>query len=203
MRAPSVSPVVRRWLRLILISAVGTLATVGVAVYLTWPDNRVGDHVRVWQAQRETIRALERRVAGESDPLIRRYYAAWLSEERGDVPEAIREFRALRDQASPGTDLHLHCSLRLGLAYGLNREPERELAVYRDLLARYPGASRLSQATFHLRRGEAAPARRLLTEALAQDAADRSLGASRPMAQAILDEIRSQGVPPARGGERP
>jgi hypothetical protein len=203
MRASSVSPVICRWLRLVLISAVGTLATVGLVVYLTWPDNTIGDYVRIREGQRERIRALERRVAGESDPLVRRYYAAWLWEERGDIPEAIRGLLVLRDMATPGTQLHLHCMLRLGLAYGLNREPERELAVYRDLLARYPGASRLSQATYHLRRGEAAPARLLLREALARDAADRSLGSSRPMAQAILDGIRPQGAPPAREGERP
>jgi hypothetical protein len=188
-----VTPRIRRWAYLCGLGATIGLGVIAVVILVTWPNNAVADHVLIWRAQRELVRGLERRVAAEADPETRAYYQAWLAEERGDLPGAIRGFQALRDAAGPGTVLYLESSLRLGLVYGKNHDPGRELATYQGLMARYPGASRLSQATFHLRRGEQAPARRLLEDALAQDAEDGSLGQHRKLARVILNGIRHDG----------
>jgi hypothetical protein len=118
----------------------------------------------------------------EPDPQSREFYQAWLVEEKGDFTEAIRSFESLQARARPGTTLHLHSSLRLCLAHGLNHEPAEELATYRALMAQYPGPSLKSQAMFHLRHGRRDEARSLLDQALAQDAMDGSLGADRQMA---------------------
>ena len=95
---------------------------------------------------------------------------------KGDLPEAILGFQSLRDDARSGAALHLKSALRLGLAYGGNRQPDQELATYQSLMERHPGPSRLSQATYHLRRGEREQARRLLDDALARDESDGSPG---------------------------
>jgi len=65
---------------------------------------------------------------------------------------------------------------------------------------RHPGASRLGQIFFHLRRDERGPALHLLEEALAQDARDGSLGQYRQTAREIRDHLHG---PAARPGHRP
>lgn len=161
------------------------LGGVAATVYLTWPNNALGVYLLERENRQANIRALEWRVSMETEPASRAFFQAWLAEEKGDLAQAIRGFQSLRDAARPGTPLHLRTSLRLGLAYGLNHEPERELAIYQALDGQYPGSSRLSQATFHLRRGEKEQARRALDEALDRDERDGSLGADRPFAQSL------------------
>jgi hypothetical protein len=168
-----------------------------LAIYVTWPANVVGNYLNDRRNREATVRALEWRIGNEADPLERRFYQAWLAEEKRDLKGAIRGFHALREEVPPGTPLHLRSSLRLGLAYGLNRQPERELQTYLALMERYPGASRLSQATFHLRRRETDRARALLDAALAQDAQDGSLGAHRQLARQLRDGL---GPGPEAGG---
>jgi len=174
---------------------------VGVAVMfaVTWPHNAVGVYLHERQNRAANIRALEGRIARETDALERAFYQAWLAEEKGDPEEAIRGFQLLRDDARSGTALHLKSALRLGLAYGGNRQPDQELATYQSLMKRHPGPSRLSQATYHLRRGEREQARRLLDDALARDEADGSLGADRSFAQHLRSGLGPQagGVPAA------
>ena len=174
---------------------------VGVAVMfaVTWPHNAVGVYLHERQNRAANIRALEWRIARETDALERAFYQAWLAEEKGDPEEAIRGFQSLRDDARSGTALHLKSALRLGLAYGGNRQPDQELATYQSLMKRHPGPSRLSQATYHLRRGEREQARRLLDDALARDEADGSLGADRSFAQHLRSGLgpRAGGVPAA------
>ncbi len=184
----------RRMLGVLGLSASLGLVAVAIVAYATWPANTLGNYLRDRQAHQQILLGLERRIGAERDSLTREFYQAWLAEEKGDLPGAIRGFQSLREKARPGTPLHLHSSLRLGLAYGLNRDLERELATYRGLMDRYPGASRLSQATFYLRRGEAERARLLLDEALGQDEKDGSLGTSRQLAQDLRNGLR-----PARG----
>lgn len=184
----------RRMLGVLGLSASLGLVAVAVTTYATWPANTLGNYLRDRQARQEVIRALEHRISAERDSLAREFYQAWLAEEKGDLAEAIRGFQSLREKARPGTPLHLHSSLRLGLAYGLNHDLERELMTYQGLMDRYPGASRLSQATYYLRRGEAERARVLLDEALSQDEKDGSLGTSRRLAQ----DLRN-GLGPVRG----
>jgi hypothetical protein len=169
---------------------------VGFTVYLTWPNNALGVFLHERENREANIRALKWRVSVETEATSRAFYQAWLLEEQGDLGEAIRRFQSLRDEARPGTLFHLRTSLRLGLAYGLNREPERELATYQALLVQYPGPSRLSQATFYLRHDEKDRARETLDEALAQDEKDGSLGTDRPFAQSL----RAGLVPKRRGG---
>jgi tetratricopeptide (TPR) repeat protein len=135
------------------------------------------------------IRALEWRIAQEAEPHSQAFYRAWLAEERGDLDGAIRGFRSLQEGVSPDSPLHLKSSLRLGLAYGLNGQPDQELAAYQSLMERYPGASRLSQATYHLRRGDRDQARRLLDEALARDERDGSLGSDRDIARTLRSRL--------------
>jgi hypothetical protein len=159
------------------------VAAAVVATYMTWPANAVANYFHDRRNQQANVRALEWRVGVETDPLERRFYQAWLAEEKGDLKGAIRGFQSLRDDAQLGTPLHLRSSLRLGLAYGLNRQPDRELQTYLALMDRYPGPSRLSQATFYMRQGNRARARKVLDEALAQDEADGSLGSQRGFAQ--------------------
>jgi hypothetical protein len=161
------------------------LGGVAVTVCLTWPNNALGVYLHERENRQANIRALEWRVGAETDSTSRAFYQAWLAEEKGDIDEAIRGFQSLRDAARPGTRFHLRASIRLGLAYGLNREPERELATYRALIDQYPGPSRLSQANFYLRHGEKEKARETLDEALAQDANDGSLGSDRQFAQGL------------------
>lgn len=172
----------RRLVGIVLVALSAVLLGVGATMYATWPDNFAGVLVTERQNREANIRALEWRLTRETEPAELAFYQAWLAEERGDFDEAIRGFRSLRDTALPGTALYLRSSLRLGLAYGRNRQPEEELAIYQGLMERYPGPSRLSQATHHLRRGERDQARRLLDDALARDERDGSLGSERPFA---------------------
>ena len=173
----------RRLLELVLLASGLGLVGVAVATYLTWPANTLGNYVRDRRNREASIRALTMRIQSEADPLERRFYQAWLAEEKQDLQGAIRGFQALRAETRPGTNLHLRSSLRLGLAYGQNHQPDQELAAYRALMDVYPGPSRLSQATFYLRQGNKEHARVLLDEALAQDEKDRSLGSDRQFAQ--------------------
>lgn len=161
------------------------LVVIAAALYATWPDNVVGVYLHERRNREANVRALEHRIAQEADPGHGAFYQAWLAEETGDFEGAIQGFRSARDGAQPGTRLHLTGSLRLGLAYGLNNQPDRELAVYRALMERYPGPSRLSQAMYHLRHGDRDQARRLLDEALARDGQDGSLGSDRALALSI------------------
>ena len=184
----------RRMLGVLGLSASLGLVGVAVTTYATWPANTLGNYLRNRQAHQQIILALERRTSTERDSLTREFYQAWLAEEKGNLAGAIQGFQSLREKTRPGTPLHLHSSLRLGLAYGLNRDLEQELATYQGLMDQYPGASRLSQATFYLRRGEAERARVLLDEALGQDEKDGSLGTSRRLAQ----DLRN-GLGPVRG----
>lgn len=170
---------------------------IGLAVWLSWPDNAVADHVSIWQGHRDMVRGLRARVAAEPDLEVKAFFAAWLAEEEGDIAGAIRGFESVRSRSRPGTQTYLVSTIRLGQAYGRNNDPVRELAVYRELLTDHPLASRLSQATFHLRRREVEAARALLLEALAQDARDGSLGEYRGMAQALLNSA----TPSAQGTE--
>ncbi len=173
----------RRMLEVLALSSGLGLIAVAVMTYLTWPANTLGNYVRDRQNREANVQALKLRTDSEADPLVRRFYQAMLAEEKGDLDGAIRGFQTLRDETPPGTWLHLRTSLRLGLAYGQNRQPEQELATYRALMDQHPGASRLSQATFHLRQGERDRARVLLDQALAQDERDGSLGSDRQFAQ--------------------
>ena len=161
------------------------LGGVAATAYLTWPNNALGVYLHERENRQANIRALEWRVSMETEPASRAFFQAWLAEEKGDLTQAIRGFQSLRDAARPGTPFHLRTSLRLGLVYGLNHEPDRELATYLALNDQYPGSSRLSQATFHLRRGEKEQARRALDEALDRDEQDGSLGADRLFAQSL------------------
>jgi hypothetical protein len=194
---------VRRRIRsaifLLLLAAGGTSAVVGLAVWLSWPENSVADYVHIWRAQRERVDGLRRRVAAEADPEVKAFYAAWLAEEQGDIAAAVRGFESVRSRSRPGSQGYLASTIRLGQAYGRSGDPARELAVYRSLLSDHPAASRMSQATFHLRRREFEAARRVLVEALEQDTRDGSLGGYRPMAQALLDGTRQHGGPAAGG----
>jgi len=158
------------------------LVALTAIVYATWPDNAVGLYLHERRNREANIRTLEGRIAKETEPGARSFYQAWLAEEKGDLRGAIREFQALRDRMPPGTLLHLKSSLRLGLAYGRNRQPDQELATYQGLMVRYPGPSRLSQATYHLRQGDKDQARRVLDDALTRDEHDGSLGSDRQLA---------------------
>jgi tetratricopeptide (TPR) repeat protein len=158
------------------------LVAVAVMLYANWPDNAVGVYLNERSNREANIRALEWRVTQEIEGADRDFFRAWLAEEKGDLDEAIRGFQSLRDGAAPGTAFHLKNALRLGLAYGNNRQPDEELAVYQGLMGRYPGPSRLSQAMYRLRRGEKEEALRLLDDALALDERDGSLGTQRDFA---------------------
>jgi hypothetical protein len=176
---------------------------IGIAAmfYTTWPNNAVGVHLHERKNREANIRALEWRVTQESEPAGETFYQAWLAEEKGDLDGAIRGFQSLRDGATPGTALHLKSSLRLGLAYGRNRQPDQELAIYQGLMERYPGPSRLSQATYHLRRGEKDQARRLLDDALTRDERDGSLGSERQFALSLRSGLA--GAPSAKSSNAP
>ncbi len=175
----------KKLLGIALLSLVVGLGGVSATVYATWPNNALGVYLLDRENRQANIRALEWRVSMETEPASRAFFQAWLAEEKGDLAQAIRGFQSLRDAARPGTPFHLRTSLRLGLAFGLNHEPERELAVYQALGDQYPGPSWLSQATFHLRRGEKDQARSALDEALDRDERDGSLGADRAFAQSL------------------
>jgi tetratricopeptide (TPR) repeat protein len=173
----------RRMLEVLALSSGLGLVAVAVTTYVTWPANTLGNYVYDRRSREANVRILTTRIEREADPLVRRFYQAMLAEGKGDLDGAIRGLQALRGDTRPGTPLHLRSSLYLGLAYGQNRQPAEELATYQTLMDRYPGASRLSQATFYIRRGERDRARALLDEALAQDAKDGSLGSDRQFAQ--------------------
>ena len=175
----------KKLLGIAALSLVIGLGGVAATVYLTWPNNALGVYLHERENRQANIRALEWRVSMETEPASRAFFQAWLAEEKGDLAQAIRGFQSLRDAARPGTPFYLRTSMRLGLAYGLNHEPERELAIYQALSDRYPGSSSLSQATFHLRHGEKEQARRALDEALDRDERDGSLGADRAFAQSL------------------
>ena len=180
--------------RLLQISLLASgLGVVGVAAmtYLTWPANTLGNYVQDRRNREANVRALTMRIEREADPLERQFYQAWLAEEKQDLQGAIRGFQALRAEAQPGTKLHLRSSLRLGLAYGQNHQPDLELATYQALLDLYPGPSRMSQATFYLRKGDRASARLILDEALAQDEKDGSLGSDRRFAKYLRAMVES------------
>lgn len=190
---------IRSAIGLLLLAAGGMSAVVGLAVWLSWPENAVADYVHIWRAQRTLVDGLRRRVAAEANPEVKAFYAAWLAEEQGDIAAAVRGFESVRSRSRPGSQGYLASTIRLGQAYGRGGDPGRELAVYQSLLPDHPAASRMSQATFHLRRREVEAARRVLAEALEQDARDGSLGGYRPMAQAMLDGTRRHGGPAAGG----
>jgi len=173
----------RRLLEILLLASGLGLVGVAVMTYVTWPANTLGNYVRDRRNREANVHALTLRIESEVDPLERRFYQAWLAEEKQDLQGAIHGFQALRAGTQPGTNLHLRSSLRLGLAYGQNHQPDQELATYRSLMDQYPGPSRLSQATFYLRRGDRDHARVMLDEALAQDERDGSLGSDRHFAQ--------------------
>jgi tetratricopeptide (TPR) repeat protein len=170
---------IKRRLMIVCLALGVALTGIAATIHATWPNNFAGVFVNERRNREANIRALEWRITKETDPAGRAFYQAWLAEEKGDLKDAIQGFRSLRDAAPPGTGLHLTSSLRLGLAYGRNGQPDEELAVYQGLMGRYPGPSRLSQATYHLRRGERDQARRLLDDALARDERDGSLGSER------------------------
>lgn len=174
------------------------LTGIAATIHATWPNNFAGVLINERRNRAANIRALEWRITQETDPAGRAFYEAWLAEEKGDLARAIRGFRSLRDAAPPGTGLYLTCSLRLGLAYGRNGQPEEELAVYQGLMGSYPGPSRVSQVTYHLRRGERDRARRLLDDAVARDERDGSLGSDREFVRALR-----AGLGPAPTGEAP
>ena len=160
------------------------LALLGAAAmtYATWPDNALGVYLHERRNREANIRALEWRITQEADPTSHAFYQAWLAEEKGDLERAIRGFQSLRDGTPGSSALYLKSSLRLGLAYGRNGQSDQELAVYQGLMRLYPGQSRLSQAMYHLRKGDRDQARRLLDNALARDARDGSLGSDRQFA---------------------
>lgn len=175
----------RRLLEILVVSSVLGLVAVAVATYVTWPTNTLGNYIRDRQNREANIRTITGAIDREVDPSRRRFYQAMLAEEMGDLDGAIRGFKSLHDDLPPGTKLHLDSALRLGLAYGANRQPEQQLATYQALMPWYPGQSRLSQAVFHLRRGERERARILLDEALTQDEKDGSLGTNRQLARGL------------------
>lgn len=185
----------RRLLEVLLVSAGSGLLGVAVMIYLTWPANTLGNYLYDRRNHEATVRILTLGIAREGNPFLRRFYQAMLAEEKGDFAGAIQGFRALRDEAQPGTPPHLHSALRLGLAYGLNGQPELELATYQALMDRYPVQSRIGQAAFYLRRGERDRARALLDEALALDGRAGSLESDRSFAR----RLRSGLGPPDRG----
>ncbi len=175
-----------KWRLMIACLALGVALTgIAAAIHVTWPNNFAGVFVNERRNRAANVRALEWRVAQETDATGRAFFEAWLAEEKGDLEAAIRGFRSLRDAAPPGSGLYLTSSLRLGLAYGRNGQPDEELAVYQSLIGTYPGPSRLSQATYHLRRGERDQARRVLDDALARDERDGSLGPEREFVRAL------------------
>jgi len=183
-----------------LASAAAGLLAVGLAVGFTWPDNSLGVYLQARQNQARIVRALETRIAREPDPLTQAFYRAWLAEEQGDLAGAIAGFESVRQGAPIEKPLHLHATLRLGQSVGRSGDPAREIEIYRSLMERHPGASRLGQIFFHLRRDERGPALYLLEEALAQDARDGSLGQYRQAAREIRDDLHG---PAARPGRRP
>ncbi len=98
----------RRLLSLLLLASGGGLMEVAEILYLTWPANALGNCVRDRQNHEANIRALTMRIEREPDPLERRFYQAWLAEEKHDLPGAIQSFQVLRADTQPGTNLHLH-----------------------------------------------------------------------------------------------
>jgi hypothetical protein len=188
-----------RWLQVVGLALGVSFAGIAAGLLLTWPDNALGDYLRIWRNWRDRIAGLEHRVATENDPLVRAYYQAWLTEERGDVRQAIAGYRSVREAATPGSRLHLHAALRLGRAHGSRGEHAEELAAYESLMASHPGPSGVSQALFFLRRGDRARARAVLDQALARDARDDSLGEDRALARSLRNSLHVADQP---GGAR-
>jgi hypothetical protein len=184
----------RLFLRMGVGSALAGMVGVILVLVLTWPQNSLGAYFRLRDDQGKIIRALERRIAGESNPLEQAFYQAWLTEEQGDQAGAIAGFREVQDRADRGGSLYVRATLRLGQSYGRNGEFERELAAYQSLMARHPGASRLGQILFHLRHDERVEALAMLEIALAQDGQDGSLGQYRQTAREIRDGLRAPGT---------
>ena len=182
----------RRLLELLVLASGIGLVGVAIVTYVTWPANTLGNYVRDRQNREANIHFLTMRIDSEKDPLERRFYKAWLAEEKQDLQAAIRDFRALRADTQPGTKLHLRTSLRLGLAYGQNHQPAEELSIYEALMSQYPGPSRVSQAMFYLRQDDKDHARVLLDEALAQDEKDGSLGPDRQFAHYLRSLAESR-----------
>lgn len=182
-----------------LVVAVCVIVT--VLLYATWPDNDVGLYLHERRNRDANIRALERRIARETEPHAQAFYRAWLAEEGGDLEGALRGFREVRDGVPPDSALHLRSSLRLALVYGLNGQSDRELAIYEGLMERYPGPSRLSRAMYYLRRGDMEQARRWLDEALARDERDQSLGSDRDLARSLRAGLGT--APGQRPGRAP
>lgn len=178
-------PAERRWLKVVALALAIGGAGIAVALLATWPDNALGDLLQVRRSRAAMVEALRHRVDRETDPALRSYYEGWLAEAAGDLDGALARYRVAGEAAAPGSVLHLHAALRLGLVYGEQGDHEKELVIYRSLAGRYPGASQLSQVTFFLRRGEPARARALLDEMLARDAEDARLGSDRALAQAL------------------
>jgi hypothetical protein len=185
-------PAGRRRLRVVALALALGGAGLAVGLLATWPDNALGDLLHIRRSRAAIVDALRHRVDREADPALRAYYEGWLAEAVGDLDGALMRYRLAGDAAAPGSLLHLHAALRLGLAYGERGDHEKELVIYRSLADRYPGASQLSQVTFFLRRGEPARARALLDETLARDAEDAQLGSDRALAQGLRRGLREE-----------
>jgi tetratricopeptide (TPR) repeat protein len=176
-----------------LASSLAGVIGVVLALGITWPQNSLGSYLKSREDHAKIVRALENRVAGETDPVERAFYQSWLAEERGDLAGAIAGFQEVLGRTDPDGPLYVRATLRLGQTYGRNGEPERELAIYEGLIERHPGASFLGRIFFRLRRGERAEALALLEVALRRDAQDGSLGHYREVARQIRDELQASG----------
>jgi tetratricopeptide (TPR) repeat protein len=190
----------RRWGKVVGLAFGLAAAGIAIGLFVTWPDNTLGDLLHMRRSHAAMVAALRYRADRERDPALRHYYRGWLAEAAGDLDAALVQYRAAGDAAAPGSLLHLQAALRLGLVYGQRGDHEKELVIYRSLQERYPGASQLSQVTFFLRRGEPARARALLDEALARDAEDAGLGSDRALAQALRRGLGAE--PPAQPERR-
>jgi hypothetical protein len=155
----------------------------------------VADSLHLWRNWRDRLAGLERRVATEKDPVLRAYYQAWLTAERGHTRQAMAEYRAVRATATPGSRLQVQAALRLGRLHGEVGEYAEELAIYEGLMAQHPAASLIAQGMYYTRRGDRDRARALLDEALARDAVDGSLGEDRALARSLRNNLRPAGAP--------
>jgi len=198
-RGLSVTAKSRRWLEILLLASGLGLVGVAVMTYLTWPANTLGNYLRHRRNRETHIRARTMRIRSEIDPPEGRFYQAWSAEEKGDHDGAIRRFQSLCAETQPETNHHLRSSLRLGLAYGQNHQPDQELATCQGLMDQYPGPSRLSQATFYPRRGDRDHARVVLDEALAQDERVGSLGSDRQFGRHLRAIVESRDREAASG----
>jgi tetratricopeptide (TPR) repeat protein len=193
VRRRFVTPKIRLFLRVGLASAMAGTIGVALAVALTWPQNSLGGYLKSRENHNKIVRALEDRIAGETDPAERAFYQSWLAEERGELAAAIAGFQDVRDRTGRDGPLYVRATLRLGQSYGRSGDPERELATYEGLMERHPGAGLLGQIFFRLRRGERAEASALLDVALRRDAQDGSLGHYRDVARQIQNDLQAAG----------